>query len=209
MRVCGLLIKIYADKNVLYFKILRKGTIIMTKELKDKIVEINKEKSIEIQKLYSSLLQPNECYTNAFHIYSKLLRKWDNEKDKIVYGYIIAPESKEYLDAMRHAWIYYKGEHIEITPKALERSKDYHYVPFKYLDAFQYYDLIEENNGYPSLDKQLKKDEDIIENILKENGYHTDNDFLDRLGMTVDEFNALSDQEKLIIKIREIYGANN
>jgi len=149
---------------------------------------------------------------NSYLVCDKFLgTDWNTKRDKIVYGYCVAKEgSKDYLDAIRHCWLYFDGDYIDITPGAIESlNNKYDYIPFKELDVIKYISLIESNDGYPSLDKVLSKDEEKLSKVLKSGGWHTDTDFLNKSGVTTDEFNAMSSGQKEALLLREVLGFNN
>lgn len=180
---------------------------IMTDNLKSRIVNINKEKSKEICNHYSSLLENNQCYMNAFRMESRLclLKKWKLLEDRVVYGYLLRENENGYKEAIRHCWLFVDGDYIEVTPSTLDKE-GYLYIPFKELNADKYADLIEKNNMYPSLDKALSKEETEFSKILKESGFTTCSEFLERLGLTAEEYNALDDKEKHLIALQEMLG---
>lgn len=176
----------------------------MDNDLKSKIVTINKEKSQNIYNHYSSLLSSNQCYTNIFKIQSRLVN-WDNEKDKIVYGYILREHSNGFKEATRHCWLFFNEEYIDVTP--LNNLLDsLTYIPFIELSRTNYIDLIIENDMFPSLDKVLSNEDEKLANILSQHGYMTCSSFLAKLGISEEEYNALPDDEKHIISLQVMLG---
>lgn len=139
-----------------------------------KALKLNLELTKEIYEMYKYDVEMKLCYNNTFQVASSLImnKQFKVEDFKIAYGFMY----RECIDMfVRHAYIIYKGEVIDVTActwnSDLEKeSEELKYYAFKELEFFEYNDVLIENEGLPALYDAFLEDEIAIYNELTEKG---------------------------------------